>query len=136
MRDLKTLLWVDCSAGALVGVAVLTLSGLLADLTGLPRAVLLFTGAVNLLYASYSVSLAVRTEPPRPYVTGLVAANLAWVPARLGLAAVFWDQATVFGRLHLVGEAVFAGGLAVLEWRAQDGSGSSVTAPPRPERGG
>ena len=107
----------DCTAGALVGVTVLALSGWLSHLEGLPRAVLLFTGVVNLLYAAYSFSLAVRAERPMPLIKLLVAANLAWVPVCLGLAAAFAGSATPFGFIHLVGEALFVGGLGLLEWR-------------------
>ncbi|NNF57971.1 MAG: hypothetical protein HKN04_06985, partial [Rhodothermaceae bacterium] len=102
MLLLRRLLWVDCAAGALVGVTVLALSGWLSHLEGLPRAVLLFTGVVNLLYASYSFSLAVRAERPMPLIKLLVFANLGWVPVCLGLAVFFREQATPFGFLHLI----------------------------------
>ena len=120
MYALRRLLWVDCIAGALVGVAVIALASWLSRLEGLPREVLLFTGVVNLLYASYSFSLAVRAERPMPLIKLLVFANLAWVPVCLGLAAFFREQATPFGFAHLIGEAAFVGGLAVLEWKQRD----------------
>ena len=120
MYALRRLLWVDCIAGALVGVAVIALASWLSRLEGLPREVLLFTGVVNLLYASYSFSLAVRAERPVPLIKLLVFANLAWVPVRLGLAVFFREQATPFGFAHLIGEAAFVGGLAVLEWKQRD----------------
>lgn len=116
MYVLRRLLWVDCTAGALAGVVVIALANWLSRLEGLPREVLLFTGAVNLLYASYSLSLAIRPVRPMPSIKLLVFANLAWVPVCLGLAALFREQATPFGFAHLVGEAAFVGGLGVLEW--------------------
>lgn len=116
----KKLLWVDCTAGALVGIVVIAFSGWLSQLEGLPREVLLFTGGVNLLYASYSFSLAVRAERPMPLIKLLVFANLAWVPVCLGLAATFFWSATPLGFMHLVGEAIFVGGLALLEWRQRN----------------
>ena len=117
MPGLRRLLWVDCAAGALVGATVLALSGWLARVEGLPRGVLVFTGVVNLLYASYSFSLARRAERPLAWIVALVVANLAWVPVCLALAATYRAQMTTFGWLHLVGEAAFVGALAVLEWR-------------------
>ena len=120
MYILRRLLWVDCTAGALVGVVVIAFSDWLSRLEGLPREVLLFTGVVNLIYASYSFSLAVRAERTMPMIKLLVFANLAWVPVCLGLALFFRDQATPFGFAHLVGEAIFVGGLAVLEWTQRD----------------
>lgn len=110
----------DCIAGTLVGVTVIAFSGWLSRVEGLPREVLLFTGAVNLLYASYSFSLVVRAERPMPLIKLLVFANLAWVPVCLGLTAAFSGSATPLGFVHLVGEAIFVGGLALLEWRHRD----------------
>jgi hypothetical protein len=116
----KKLLWVDCIGAALAGVTVIALSGWLARLEGLPQEVLLFTGAVNLLYGSYSFSLAVRRERPMRLIKLLVFANLAWVPVCLGLVVAFSATATPFAFLHLVGEAVYVGVLALLEWRNRD----------------
>ena len=120
MYILRRLLWVDCTAGAIVGVVVIAFSEWLSRLEGLPREVLLFTGVVNMLYACYSFSLAVRVERTMPLIKLLVFANLAWVPVCLGLAMFFREQATPFGFAHLVGEAIFVGGLAVLEWNQRD----------------
>lgn len=117
---MKNLLWVDCIAGALAGVTVLMLSGWLSSLHGLPRELLLLNGAVNVLYASYSFSLAVRARRPRSLINLLVFANLAWAVVCLWLVTVFAGSATVFGIGHLVGEAIFVGGLAGLEWRWRD----------------
>jgi hypothetical protein len=116
----KKLLWVDCTGAALAGVTVIALSGWLSRLEGLPQGLLLFTGAVNLLYASYSFSLAVRPERPMRLIKLLVLANLAWVPVCLGLVAAFSATATPFAYVHFVGEAAYVGGLALLEWRHRD----------------
>ena len=120
MHVMKNLLWIDCIAGGLAGVLVLSLSGWLSRLHGLPRELLLLNGAVNLLYASYSFSLAVRTRRPPPLIKVLVFANLSWAVVCLWLVTVFSGSATVFGIGHLVGEAVFVGGLAGLQWRWRD----------------
>lgn len=117
---IKNLLWIDCIAGALAGVLVLMFSGWLSSLHALPRELLLLNGAVNLLYASYSFSLAVRATRPRSLIKVLVFANLSWALVCLCLAAVFAGSAAVFGIGHLVGEAIFVGGLAGLEWRWRD----------------
>lgn len=117
---MRNLLWVDCIAGALAGLLVLMFSGWLSGLHALPRELLLANGAMNLLYASFSFSLAVRARRPRPLINVLVFANLSWAVVCLCLAAVFAGSATAFGIGHLVGEAVFVGGLAGLEWRWRD----------------
>lgn len=114
---IRNLLWVDCIAGALAGVAMLLLSGWLSSLHALPRALLLFMGAANLLYASYSFTLARRSRRSRGLINLLISANLAWTMVCLALAVSFVGSASVFGMGHLVLEAVFVGGLAGLEWR-------------------
>ena len=114
---MRRLLWIDCSAGAFVGILVISASSWLSALEGLPRGVLVFTGVANLLYASYSFSLARRSPRPLWSIRLLVVANLAWAPVCLGLAVYFGDQVTTFGLAHLIGEALFVAGLGVLEWR-------------------
>jgi hypothetical protein len=121
MRTIGRLLWADCTAGALAGIAMLTLGGWLARVYALPHGLLLVMGAANLLYACYSFTLARRSHPPIPLVTLLVLANAAWAVACLVLAVRFAGPASAWGTAHLVGEAVFVGGLAGLEWRARDG---------------
>jgi hypothetical protein len=117
---MRNLLWVDCVAGALAGLLVLMFSKWLSGLHALPRELLLLNGAVNLLYASFSFSLAVRARRPRPLINVLVFANLSWAVVCLCLVTVFAGSASVFGIGHLVGEAIFVGGLAGLQWRWRD----------------
>lgn len=114
---MKNLLWIDCTAAALAGVTVLMLNGWLSRLHALPPGLLLFIGAVNVVYACYSFTLATRARRPKPLINLLVFLNLAWTAVCLGLAATFAESASPFGVGHLVGEAVFVGGLACLEWR-------------------
>lgn len=115
MPRLRKLLWIDCTAAALAGVVVLALSGWLGRLYALPEELLLSIAGVNLLYGSFSFSLAVRADPPLSLIRVLVGANAGWAVVCLGLAGVFRDEASVFGFAHLVGEAIFVGGLAGLE---------------------
>lgn len=113
----RNLLWIDCTAAALAGAVVLLLRDWLSTLQGLPASLLLFIGIVNILYACYSFTLATRAYRPRPMIIVLVAGNLGWAAVCLGLAMHFWPSATAWGLAHLVGEAVFVGSLAALEWR-------------------
>jgi hypothetical protein len=111
------LLWVDCIAGAVAGALVLLLSAWLGRLYALPQSLLIFTGAASVLYGSYSFSLARRHQRPMHLIAVLVSANAAWAVVCLVLATRYWHQASAFGIAHLVGEAMFVGGLAALEWR-------------------
>nr|WP_316641853.1 hypothetical protein [uncultured Roseateles sp.] len=116
-RVVKKLLWIDGAAAALAGVAVLSFSGGLSQLHAIPQDLLLFIGAINLLYACYSCSLAVRARRPISLIKLLVFANGFWALICLGLAVMFAGTATIFGLGHLLGEALFVGGLTSFEWR-------------------
>lgn len=117
MRDRARLLWLDAGAAATGGVAVLLLLPWLSELYRLPSTMLAFVAAVNLLYASYSFSLVMRRERSAPWLNALIAGNLAWAGACLGMAWRLAGDASAFAILHLIGEALFVGGLAMWEWR-------------------
>ncbi|MES2947352.1 MAG: hypothetical protein V4858_02315 [Pseudomonadota bacterium] len=117
MRTIGNLLWIDCTAGALAGLVMLTLTTPLSHLHALPHDLLLFMGMVNLLYASFSFFLATRGKRPMPLIKLLVAGNGFWSLVCVCLAVVFADTATLFGLGHLIAEAIFVGSLAGLEWR-------------------
>ena len=112
-----------------MGAAVLSLSGFLSRLYGLPRALLLFTGFANVFYASYSFTLAVRSIRPRSLIIALALANSLWAVVCTCLALLVAASATAFGLVHLLGEALFVGGLAALEWRWRDRLLSAAYAP-------
>lgn len=117
MLLLRKLLWIDCGAALLAGLAVLSLSAWLGRLYALPRELLVAMGVVNLAYGAFSFSLARRARRPRSLIALLVVANATWA-VLCGIAAVrLADVASAFGMVHLIGEGLFVGGLAALEWR-------------------
>ncbi len=116
----RQLLWVDCSAGAVVGVAMFTLGGWLSEWYEVPKKLLYFMGVANLAYATYSFSLARRSVRPMALIVLLVVANLTWAVVCLRWAVVFNGTATLLGVAHFVLEALFVGGLGCLEWRWRD----------------
>ena len=96
------------------------LAAWLAGWYGLPRALLLVTGVANLLYAAYSFSLAVRPRRSMGSVGVLVVANLSLAVACGLWAAIYWGPSTVIGKIHLIGEGLFVGALAVAEWTQRE----------------
>lgn len=114
---MKHLLWMDCIAGALAGVAMLLLLDWLAALYGMPRELLVFIGVANVLYASYSFSLAIRRIRTPRVLNALIVANSLWALVCIGLAVQWAGTATLFGMAHLLAEALFVSRLASLEWR-------------------
>lgn len=121
------LLRIDSTAALLAGSLTALLAPWLARWYGLPLPVLQGIAAVNLLYGLYSGWLASRPAPrPLAGIKLLVGANLGWTLACLLLAALFHHTASALGLLHLIGEGVFVGALALSEWR-QRRSLQSVT---------
>lgn len=113
----STLLWIDCIGAALVGVAVLLLSGWLSILYQLPQAFVIFMGAVNLLYGSFSFSLAIRNRRPPGLIKVLVAGNIIWGVACFVWLFLFRHEASYFGYVQFVAEGIYVGSLGILEWR-------------------
>jgi hypothetical protein len=115
--SLRRLLWFDCTAAAVAGTAMLALAGLLARLLGLPRAMIVFIGLVNLAYGAFSFSLARQPTPPRGRVKALVVANLSWVGACVAMALYFAGPGSWPGAIYMLAEGAFVGLLATLEAR-------------------
>lgn len=117
----RRLLWLD-SLGALgAGALVLTLAAPIAALDGLPHGVVLTSGLANVGYGAYSGSLAAvatqRGTAPRAGVLLLVAANLAWTLVCVVVLARHGSASTMLGWLHIGGEGLYVGALALLEAR-------------------
>lgn len=100
-----------------MGGAVLAASPWLTGFYGMPLAFLLFMGAVNIAYGSYSASLLLRARRSRLQLTLLWGANGVWGGLCLLYIALLWDTLTVWGVLHLGLEALYVGGLGCVERR-------------------
>lgn len=113
------LIEVDWIAGAIVGVLVLSLRGWLSELYLLPDRLLLLMGLANLAYACVSFTLARFSHGDRvPFLRFVAVANILWAVFCTVLAGLWFGEASLFGMGQLVGEAIFVGGLGILEWRA------------------
>ena len=117
----ERLVWFDGAAGLSAGVLVLMASPWLAALYALPISALIFTGLMNCAYGAYSSTLARRPDlRTRRAILALVIANASWPLVCALLIVCLRGQISAFGVAHLVGEALFVGGLAVWEWRWRD----------------
>ena len=110
------------AVGAALGLNILLVTGLARAMFSNSRfddfvGSLLLIGLVNLGYATYSLSLAMRARRPPTLIVLLVIANSLWAAACLRWAVVFAPTASPWGLAHLLGESAFVGGLALLEWR-------------------
>jgi hypothetical protein len=114
------LLHVDSFGGLSVGLLMLLLSYWLSSWYALPRGFIIFVALVNIAYGCYSLFLLRMTKRPLRLIALLVIANLAWAVLCVFWAVIFAQTATPLGTIHLLGEALFVGGLAYLEWRNRE----------------
>ena len=115
-KFLRNVLWADAAAGAGSSLLHLLAAGLLAELLGLPYAILVMSGVALLLYVAAATYLAICDPIPRTGVSMLIAGNWAWVGA---CAVVFMMNAstmTPLGQAYVVVHALAVAALAELEW--------------------
>ncbi|WP_241201266.1 hypothetical protein [Ectopseudomonas toyotomiensis] len=117
MGMIRHILWLDCMAAASAGVVVLLLAPWLSGWYALPGELLSFIGAVNIAYACFSFSLAIRVRRAEALIKLLAVANGFWALACLGIAATFAPVMALPGLCHMLGEAAFVAGLGMLEWK-------------------
>jgi hypothetical protein len=111
------LLHLDSFGGLSVGLLLLLLSYWLSSWYALPRGFIVFIALVNIAYGCYSLFLLRMAKRPLRFIALLVIANLAWAVLCVLWVIIFVQTATPLGTIHLLGEALFVGTLAYLEWR-------------------
>jgi len=111
------LLWIDGLSALLAGSVVLILIDWFVKWYRLPYELLTLVSVVNLIYASYAISLAVYLRRIKLMIVLLVVANLVWAAVCVGFVIVYGKTMSIFGFAHLLGEALFVVCLAGLEWR-------------------
>ncbi|MEM1056031.1 MAG: hypothetical protein AAGI52_10930 [Bacteroidota bacterium] len=113
----RHLLWIDSLGGLAVGALVLLAGAWLVTWYEIPGALLFGMGAANVLYGTYSYFLAKRAVRPMAMIAFLVVANLTWAALCLFWTVHYWGEAHPVALLHIGGEGLYVGALAVLEWR-------------------
>lgn len=121
----KNLLLFDSCAGSSVGLIVLCFYKWFAELYGFSVPLTVFIAGANLSYGIYSGWLALRVWGGNPLKLGavrlLVGANLAWVLPCVLIAWLTWSTSSIWGKAHVLLEALFVGGLGLVEkkylWR-------------------
>ena len=114
---LRRLLWVDAGLGWSFGLAGMLLHEEAAKLLGFTQGWVLGLAAANCLYASFSLSLALKKVTPVKPVMILILANLAWAAFSVVLAVLHFPDATAIGQFFLATQPLVVGGLGFWEWR-------------------
>ncbi len=117
----KTIIWFDCLAGLTAGVLLFLLAPTIVRWHGWTDGFVRFIGLMNIAYGCYSGSVAIlfiaRAHIPAWRVLVLIGANAFWAFQCLVQVWLWWGIATPVGIGHLALEAIFVGGLAVVEAR-------------------
>ncbi len=116
MNFRKHILWVDSIGGLLVGALMLIFHSWLSEFYGLPVWLVVFVGTVNMLYGTYSFTVARMAVRPVWRIVLLAVANFSWTINCMIMALIFMNSATIFGMIHIVGEGLYVGVLAYFEW--------------------
>jgi len=119
------ILWVDCLGGLCVGIVVLLLCQPISSWDGLPLAVVIAMGIVNVAYGAYSLFVTTRNPRPTWLVAVLAAANMAWLFVCVLIAYSHWQQITLLGIIHVIGEGIYVASLGLIEWIWKDELGNS-----------
>lgn len=112
---LRRVLWFDAASGAGTGTMQLALSAPLAQMLGLPVALLQATGVAIFAFVALAAWLALQPEPPRGALGVLIGGNFAWVSGCLWLAWGGSPGVTAFGVVYLMVQAAVVLVLAELQ---------------------
>lgn len=115
------MLLLDSGAGCTVGSVCLVLCPWLSGIYGFDPSLVLFIGAVNVIYGLSSGALLLlttqRQDIPVAPLRFLALANASWVIPCGVLLTMTWSEATWLGVLHIILEATFVSWLALIELR-------------------
>ena len=113
----QNVLWVDCIGGLIVGVLILCACKLISHWDSLPLSIVLGVGFANLAYGGYSLWVTTRKPRPAIFVKILALANMAWLIVCVVIIASHWNEISIFGILHKLGEGIYVASLGIVEWR-------------------
>lgn len=114
-KTLSQFLAIDAAVCALVFVLGVFATAIVAELTGLPDAVIAAAGWVCLAAGTLLAVLAVR--PMRGPLWLAIAGNLAWVVASVAVWMVYARDLTAFGHALVIVQALGVAAFVVLESR-------------------
>lgn len=113
--SLRNVLLVDAATCLLIG-ALLTFGGrLLAQLTAIPAALLLYAGVSLIPVAAFMAVTATRAVLPALGVWMIIAGNALWVAASVGLMIGPWIAPNAWGYAFIAAQAAAVAVLTKLE---------------------
>ena len=113
---LRNVLRADALSCVACGVLQVVFTGQMAQLLGLPEALLAYTGEFLLVYAAAVAFVSTRDPLPRPLVWVLLAGNLGWAIACALLLVSGRVAPSMLGMAYVVAQALTVAVLAELQF--------------------
>lgn len=115
-RFLPRVMWADAASCAASGALQLVAGQPLSDVTGLPLALLQWTGWFLLGYALLAAWMAARSPVPRRLIGLVVVGNLGWAVACVALLALGGLGLSAWGVAWVLAQALVVVVFAELQW--------------------
>jgi uncharacterized membrane protein YdcZ (DUF606 family) len=113
---LRNVLRADALSCVACGLLQVVFTGQMAQLSGLPQALLAYTGEFLLVYAAVVAFISTRDPLPRPLVWLLLAGNLGWAIACALLLLSGRVAPSMLGTAYVVAQALTVAVLAELQF--------------------
>ncbi len=115
-RFLPRVMWADAASCAASGALQLVAGQPLSDVTGLPLALLQWTGWFLLGYALLAAWMAARSPVPRRLIGLVVVGNLGWAVACVALLSLGGLGLSAWGVAWVLAQALVVVVFAELQW--------------------
>jgi hypothetical protein len=125
MLTLRRLLFVDAAGCAVMGTALAVAAGPLAALTMIGPSFLFRTGLILIAVAAVIGAIALPRITHRAGVAMVLAGNVGWVVASLGIVGLGIIAPNTLGAALVVTQAVAVAVLTGLEWAAASRHGAA-----------
>ena len=125
---LRHVLLADAILSGATGLMQVLATDWLAGLLNLPALLLLWTGAVLVIYAGAVAYLGLYKQLSRPLVWTVIAVNLVWAVDCVALLVLGWVNPNVLGTGWILMQAVVVVVFAELQYIAMRRSASVATA--------
>lgn len=125
-RMLRAFLKLDALASGLLGALLAAAGAVLAEVLGLPVALLVPAGLGLVAYAGWLWYVATRPTVPRGAAWAVILLNELWVVASVVVVVAGWFSLTALGTGFVLGQAVVVVGFAAGQFAALRRAGPAV----------
>jgi hypothetical protein len=115
ITNLRFALLADAAASGATGLMMIAGAGLLDGLLGLPVALMREAGLLLVPYVAFVAYVGTRETISRPAVQAIIAINVLWVAASIGLLMSGYVAPTMLGYAFVIFQAVVVGVFAELQ---------------------